>query len=113
MSAGIAAMAGGGPTPEAVQVVAEKGLDLSGHVSQPLSDRLVQHADLIFTMTRGHRDAIVGHWPVAAGRTFVLAGDQEDVADPIGGPRELYKRCSEQIESAIKRRLAEIELPNR
>ncbi len=113
MSAGIAAMAGGGPTPEAVQVVAEKGLDLSGHVSQPLSDRLVQHADLIFTMTRGHRDAIVGHWPVAAGRTFVLGGDQEDVADPIGGPRELYKRCSEQIESAIKRRLAEIELPNR
>jgi len=112
MSAGIAAMAGSGPTPEAVQVVAEKGLDLSGHVSQPLSDRLVQHADLIFTMTQGHRDAIVGHWPVAASRTFVLCGDQEDVADPIGGPRELYKRCSEQIESAIKRRLAEIELPN-
>lgn len=111
MSAGIAAMAGGGPTPEAVQVVADKGLDLSAHISQPLSDRLVQHADIIFTMTQGHRQAIVGHWPAAAARTFVLCGEQQDVADPIGGPRELYKRCADQIEAAIERRIEDMDMP--
>ncbi len=111
MSAGIAAMAGGRPTPEAVQVVGDRGLDLSGHVSQPLSDRLVQQADIILTMTQAHRQAIVGHWPSSAARTFLLCGENEDVADPIGGPRELYKRCADQIEAAIKNRLKEIDIP--
>ena len=109
-SAGIAASAGGGATPEAVQAMNAQGLDLSGHISQPLIDRLVRHADVVFTMTNGHRHAIVNHWPDAACRTFVLCEDQVDVADPIGGPRELYERCASQIEAAIVHRIDEMNL---
>jgi protein-tyrosine phosphatase len=107
MSAGMAAMAGGGATPEAVQVLADRGLDLSTHITQPLNERLVRHADLIFTMTQAHRQAVVAHWPDAAERTYLLCGDHVDVADPIGGPRELYRSCADQIEAAIRRRIAE------
>ncbi len=110
-SAGIAAMAGGGPTPEAVQVTAELGIDLAGHGTQPISDRLVRHADVIYTMTQGHRQALVGRWPDVACRTHVLCGDQVDVADPIGGPLELYRRCADQIRLAIQKRIAELDLP--
>jgi protein-tyrosine phosphatase len=102
MSAGIAAMAGGRSTPEAVQAMAERKLDLSQHESQPLSDRLVRFADLILTMTRGHREAIRSQWHDAAERTQLLCRDQSDVADPIGGPQELYGRCAAQIESHLK-----------
>jgi len=102
MSAGIAAMAGAQPTPEAVQVAAQCGLDLSTHESQPLSDRLVRHADEILTMTRSHREAIVIQWPHAADRTHVFCEDGKDISDPIGGPIELYRRCADQIDSQLE-----------
>ena len=110
-SAGISAMAGGRPSPEAVAVMAEKGLDLQGHIAQPISDRLVRHADLIFTMTGAHRQAIVNHWPETASRTFLLRTDQGDVSDPIGGSREVYRRCADQMQQAIRDRVATWNLP--
>ena len=103
MSAGVAAGASDAATPEAVQVMADRGLDLTAHITQSLNVHLVQHADLIFTMTQAHRQSIVSYWPQAAERTFLLGGDRVDIADPIGGPRELYRSCADQIEAAIRR----------
>lgn len=102
MSAGIAAMSGGCASHEAMQVMHERGVDLSGHESQPLSDRLVQFADAIYTMTHAHREAILAQWPEAASRTFLLGGDEGDVSDPMGGPPEVYRRCADQIDSFLK-----------
>ena len=62
---------------------------------------LVTFADVIITMTRSHRDAIVSCYPQAASRTFVLSRGRTDVADPIGGPQELYRRCAEQIDAYL------------
>ncbi len=109
-SAGIAAMAGGKPSREAVEVMAERGLDLTSHKSQPLSDRLVRHADLILTMTNGHRQAIVSHWPEIAPRTKVLCRDQSDVSDPIGGPLALYQQCADQIDAQLEQWVKELDL---
>ncbi|MEM6329924.1 MAG: low molecular weight protein arginine phosphatase, partial [Planctomycetota bacterium] len=53
-------------------------------------------------MTAGHRQAIVDHWPDAAGRTKLLMAGGGDVADPIGGPLEVYRRCSEQIATGVR-----------
>ena len=110
MSAGIAAMAGGRASTHSMEVAAQRGLDLSGHESQPLTDRLVQHADLILTMTASHRDAILAQWPSAAPRTEVLSTDGSDVADPIGGPVELYRSCADQIDGYITERSREIDV---
>ncbi|HMP79809.1 MAG TPA: Sua5/YciO/YrdC/YwlC family protein, partial [Pirellulaceae bacterium] len=90
VSAGVAAMSGAPASPQAVQVGAQMGFDLSEHGSQPVSDRLVQDADLILTMTDGHRQAIISRWPQAASRTFLVARNQNDVSDPIGLPVECY-----------------------
>lgn len=100
-SAGIAAMPGGRPTPEAVEVMREHNLDLSRHESQPLTEPLVQHADFVITMTRSHKQAILAEWPSAASRTHLLNIDGMDVADPIGGPTEMYRRCAAQIREAL------------
>lgn len=101
VSAGVAAMSGAPASPQAVQVGAQMGFDLSEHGSQPVSDRLVQDADLILTMTDGHRQAIISRWPQAASRTFLVARNQNDVSDPIGLPVEYYARCAEQINQAL------------
>lgn len=110
MSAGIAAMVGGRASPEAVTVMSRTGMDLSGHGTQPVTEKLIRHADLILTMTNGHRQAILAQWPEAAPRTMLVCHDGRDVSDPIGGPLEDYERCSEQIRSELQIRLGELSL---
>jgi protein-tyrosine phosphatase len=109
-SAGIAAMMGGRAASEAITAVREMGLDLAGHETQPLTEPLVRHADVIFTMTRSHREAIVAQWPSAAERTKLLADDGEDISDPIGGSVDRYRRCIHEITKDMDVRLNELEL---
>ncbi|MBW3597952.1 MAG: threonylcarbamoyl-AMP synthase [Planctomycetes bacterium] len=109
-SAGLNAYGGGSAATEAIQTMSARGLDLSDHVSQPLTDRLARHADLIFTMTRSHREMLLAQWPEAASRTHLLCVDGRDVTDPIGGSREIYAACAKQIDAAIAVRVAEIDL---
>ena len=110
MSAGVAAMPGSRASTESVEVMKSMDIDINDHASQPVTDRLVRHADLILTMTNGHRAALLNHWPEASNRTHVLCKDGRDVSDPIGGPMDLYRRCAEQIDEAIQERVDDIDL---
>jgi tRNA threonylcarbamoyl adenosine modification protein (Sua5/YciO/YrdC/YwlC family) len=110
MSAGIATMMGGRAAAEAIETMSGMGLDLSGHETQPLTEPLARHADVIYTMTRSHREAIVAQWPSAAERTEVLAADESDISDPIGGPVDRYRCCAERIQTELQTRLNELEL---
>ncbi|MEN1681330.1 MAG: Sua5/YciO/YrdC/YwlC family protein [Planctomycetota bacterium] len=101
-SAGLAAAGGAPPSREGVALMQERGLDLSTHVAQQLSDQMVRHADLVLTMTAGHRSAIVEHWPSAAPRVKLVMPEGRDVADPIGGPMEVYRQCAEQIARGVE-----------
>lgn len=108
-SAGIAAVPGCGPAAEAVIVMKERGLDVTKHESQPLTDKLARHADLIFTMTDGHRQAILRRWPEASSRTHALCEDGRDIHDPIGGSTGIYRECAEQVENALQNRIDQID----
>ena len=110
LSAGIAAMSGGRASSEAVDVVREMGLELSDHESQPLSDRLVRFADLILAMTRGPSGRHSGAVAHAAPRTAPLSRDGTDVADPIGGPPEMYRRCVREIDRQLELWMQELDL---
>ena len=103
MSAGIAAMLGGRAANEAINVLGPLGIDLTAHESQPLTEQLVRHADLILAMTRSHRQAILAEWPTAAERVKLLSHDGADVPDPVGGPAELYERCLAQMRPDVER----------
>jgi len=109
-SAGLSAISGGRAAPEACQVVASLGLDLSMHETQALTESLVRQADVIYTMTQSQRQAIVRQWPQAAERCMTLSPQAVDISDPIGGPVERYQRCAEQIQAELATRLAELEL---
>ncbi|HWB13541.1 MAG TPA: Sua5/YciO/YrdC/YwlC family protein [Pirellulales bacterium] len=106
MSAGIAAMLGGRAATEAVKVLTPMGIDLTAHESQPLTDQLVRHADVILAMTRSHRQAILAEWPSAAERVKLLSHEGIDVPDPVGGPTELYERCLAQMKPDVERWVA-------
>jgi protein-tyrosine phosphatase len=110
MSAGIAAMMGGRASHESVYVMQQGGLDLTNHETQPLTEPLVRHADVIFAMTHSHREAILAQWPAAAPRVKLLCRDGSDIFDPIGGPLERYEHCAEKLREEIARRLDELDI---
>jgi len=110
ISAGIAAMPGGRATPQAVDVMKKMGLDINGHSSQPVTYRLAQFADLILTMTNGHRQAIVSQWPNVEPRVNTLRQDGVDVSDPIGMPVEAYQSCADQIDESLTQWIDGIQL---
>ncbi len=107
MSAGVAAMSGGRAAPEAVQTMASRGIDLSGHETQPLTEPLVRYADLVYVMTQSQRQAVVAQWPSAAERIQLISNNGVDLSDPIGGPLERYERCAAQLETELRKRLDE------
>ncbi|MGI6092394.1 MAG: low molecular weight protein arginine phosphatase [Negativicutes bacterium] len=99
-SAGLAA---GGKFPAsqgAHSVMRRRGLDLSKHRSHQLAQQDVEMADLILTMTRGHKQAILAFFPEVKDKVFTLpefAGADNDVADPYGGDVRVYDACANQI----------------
>lgn len=104
-SAGLAAFNGVPAAPEAVEAGREKGLDLSGHQSQPLSKALVMESDLIVTMTGKHKEIILKKMPQLDGKVVQLselAGDDPvDVEDPVGQGIEVYRTVLAQMEAFL------------
>ena len=56
----------------AVEVLAERGIDLGSHISRKINRDDVERADLIIAMTRKHGWAVAAHDPEASTRTFLL-----------------------------------------
>lgn len=108
LSAGLSAGFGMPASREAVSQLAESGIDLRNHESQPLTERLLQHADHVLTMTRSHRQVILNDYPDLANRVSLLSTDQLDISDPYGGgPRE-YADCKASIEFHLKKLIANV-----
>jgi len=110
MSAGLSASMGGRPAAEAVEAMHTRGIDLTPHESQALTANLVRHADVIWAMTRSHRQDILAQWPEAARRCDLLCLDMRDIPDPIGGPLEYYQQCADSMELEINARLKQLEI---
>ncbi|OGV40618.1 MAG: ribose 5-phosphate isomerase B [Lentisphaerae bacterium GWF2_57_35] len=105
-SAGVMAPIGMPASREAVQALAEWGLDLSPHRSRMLSRDLVQKAALILVMTESHKQDIVHAFPEAADKVFLLKSfgtDKAvgDIADPIGQSVQRYRQARDEIDGAI------------
>lgn len=101
-SAGLAAASGSPASFESVDILKRRGIDIGGHSSQPLSAQLLDASDHIFTMTQGHRDAILRFRADLGGKVEVLRRNGEDVVDPIGGGMGEYERCEREIEESLR-----------
>ena len=108
-SAGLHAARGLRAAWEAVVAVQDKGLDLSGHLSQPATPELLRRADVIYTMTDAHRDEILDLYPAAARKTSRL-DPEADIDDPIGSDETVYRQVAAHLEAVLQRRLSELSL---
>ncbi|GAB4159892.1 MAG: Sua5/YciO/YrdC/YwlC family protein [Planctomycetaceae bacterium] len=107
-SAGIAAATGYPASPESVDLMARKKIDLTSHASQPLTEQLAHECDKIYTMTKSHRDSILAAWPELADRVELLSREGHDISDPIGGGRREYELCEEEILRGVESIVDEI-----
>jgi len=115
-SAGTLAMSGYAASKHGVEVLAVRGLDISGHRSHEVTSRDVQDADLVLCMEQGHVEALrIENREHSAKIQLLTAmiGYQEDVADPYGGPRPWYEVMVDQVTDLVDRGLDRIvELAN-
>jgi len=91
----------------AVEVMASRGIDISGHQSAALTVEQVHQADHIFVMTEAHRRHVEDMVSSASLRVTMLLADR-DLEDPIGGSREEYEACAQAIEKGVAARLQEV-----
>ncbi len=110
-SAGLNAQGGLPASSQAVAVMAERNLDLTPHRSQPAQMQQLEQADLILTMTAHHRAFLLSHAPHLAPRVHTVRPDGSDVADPIGGPVEEYRRCAQEIDEALVQWIESLDAP--
>jgi len=109
-SAGVGAVSGEPALGGAVEAAAARGVDISRHVSKKLTPELVRKADLILVMERSHMDKVREMCPAKTEHVMLLtelgerpARGDGDIADPIGGTEEVYRRCYSQIEISLAR----------
>lgn len=106
LSAGISAVPGGA-TQATRDVLAEEGMDVSGHKARKLTPAVIKAADIILPMERLHEERILAMAPEAGNRVFLLnefagiRGGDIDIRDPIGGTRDLYRNIFTQIKEAV------------
>jgi protein-tyrosine-phosphatase len=70
---------------------------------------MVAQADFLFGMTRSHLLALASHNPLPTPRLQLLSPEGEDLPDPIGCDREVYKACAQQITQWLEKRLPELQ----
>jgi protein-tyrosine phosphatase len=113
--------------PNAALVLEKLGGDASGFAARQLTARIASDADLVLTMTRAHRDAVLELAPHRLHRTFTLreaarlvsecharnvddlaalrpqlvVDETSDIPDPIGQSAEYYSTIGSQIADLV------------
>jgi protein-tyrosine phosphatase len=102
LSAGLAAMIGSGAAPEAIAAAQTYGTDLAAHSSRPVTADLISQADYVLAMTQSHLRMLFSYFPESATCARLLSPDGEDITDPLGCDREVYKECARTIWACLE-----------
>jgi len=102
LSGGLAAYDGDPASPNALKVVAKLGLSLSEHQSRQVNTGLIENADLVLVMTKGHLKIFQDRFHNQNVPVQMLSHQEVDVFDPYGGNEQDYFECLQEIEEKLK-----------
>lgn len=104
VSAGLGALLGQPADASVATLLAARGLDVSTHRAQQLSERLCNQANLILVMERHQKDQLERRYPLVRGKVFCLgAYGGYDVFDPYLRSRECFEACYQLIRAGVER----------
>jgi protein-tyrosine-phosphatase len=106
ISAGVAARAGEPVSEYSVVALKKVGLDISKHVSRPLTQAMLDEAALVLGMTESHRAMIQFQTEpppknLFLFREFMPRDADKEIGDPFGGPLKLYESTRDEMVEAI------------
>ena len=105
-SAGVSVYKPSKASDHAIAAAKTNGLCLRGHKSRRVTDEMLKSADLILTMTNGHKHYLSDEFPQHDEKIYTLyefcAGTDDDIVDPFGGERSDYDGCFGQLNELIK-----------
>ncbi|WP_242392036.1 low molecular weight protein-tyrosine-phosphatase [Anaeromyxobacter oryzisoli] len=108
-SAGLAALEGRGAEPEAIALLATRGVDLSRHRARQLTAALAKKFDLVLVMEDAHRRAVEALAPAVRGRVQRLGRyGGFDVPDPYRRGRAAFEEALALIERGLEENLREV-----
>jgi protein-tyrosine phosphatase len=102
ISAGTSAIYNSPASGAAIEVMKEKGVDIKSHFSQPVTLSMLEEADDIYVMTKGHLTTLK-EWAPLISERIKLLDPVADVEDPIGAGKEVYKQCATKIQKALEK----------
>jgi protein-tyrosine-phosphatase len=114
ISAGTLGLSGQPATRYAAEAGRVWDLDMSPHLNQPLTNELIERADLIFAMAPEHHQKVLELVPEAAGKTYLLknfpdeSGRGDRVDDPIGMALGVYNEVFLEIGEYLGKHMPEI-----
>ncbi len=106
VSAGIAARRGDAISDNAQIAMKKAGVDLSDHLSQPVTQQLLDDTLVVFCMTESQRamlqlqfERVPKHLYLF--RQFLPPPVDPEVDDPYGGPLSVYETCRDNLVEAV------------
>lgn len=110
LSAG-AGTGGGSPiSEEAARATAKLGAPMRQRTSRALTREMLDQADVVWCMTRGHLERALELAPSAREKADTLDPAGDDVEDPIGQGQGAYDATAERLRGLVRARLREVEL---
>jgi protein-tyrosine-phosphatase len=104
-SAGVWAQEGRPASAEAIEVMAERALDIEDHRAHVLTAEDMAEAELVLVMSREHLDYVRAAWPQYAykvRRLAEMAGRRRDIEDPYGKSRRDYRETANEIDRYLR-----------
>lgn len=102
-SAGTSAMYDSPASSTAVEVMREKGIDIRSHFSRPVTLSMLEDADVIYVMTKGHLTTLKEWAPLSSDKIKLLDPAGGDIEDPIATGKDGYQKCVAKIQKALER----------
>jgi low molecular weight protein-tyrosine phosphatase len=100
-SAGTQAVVGSAMHPDSALVLRGFGGDPDGFVARQLAEGMVMDADLVLTLTRGHRRDVLTLAPRALARTFTLR-EAADLVSLLGDVEPAGETLAERARALVK-----------
>jgi protein-tyrosine phosphatase len=101
-SAGLGALVGEPASEHAIELMQERGIDITSHRGQQLTPELVSGADLILVMESRHKRVLEANEPMARGKIYRLGEWQDlEIPDPHRLPREAFETALNMIDKGV------------
>jgi len=97
--------------PDGQQVMKDRGLDTSTHLSQPVTLEMMESVDVVLTMEAGHKEALRVEFPWSENKVFMISemvDSETGIDDPFTLGLERFEETAQELDDILEHGMAKI-----